>query len=74
MHGELVRTLRYLNWLYERLKARRFPPNDRLNRATVKAQTAMGELAMVLHYLTCDGVGEPARSTSTQPIESDSAE
>jgi hypothetical protein len=26
-----------------------------------KAQAALGELAMVLHYLTCDGVGEPGR-------------
>jgi hypothetical protein len=29
----------------------------------------MSELAMVLHYLTCDGVGEPS-----QPAESDSGE
>ena len=61
MHGALVPTLRYLNRLYERLNARSFAPEDRLYRATVKAQAALGELVMVLHYLTCDGVGEPGR-------------
>jgi hypothetical protein len=34
---------------------------DRLYRAAFTAQAAMSELVMVLHYLTCDGVGEPAR-------------
>jgi hypothetical protein len=53
---------RYLNRLYDRLNARSFLPDDRLYRAAFKAQTAMMELVMVLHYLTCDGVGEPGRS------------
>jgi hypothetical protein len=61
MHAALVPTLRYLNRLYERLNANRFPPDDRLYRAAFKAQTAMMELVMVLHYVTRDGVGEPAR-------------
>jgi hypothetical protein len=65
MHAALVPTLRYLNRLYERLNARSFPPDDRLYRAAFKAQAAMMELVMVLHYLTCDGVGEPSRSTTT---------
>jgi hypothetical protein len=63
MHAALVPTLRYLNRLYERLNARSFPPDDRLYRAAFKAQTATMELVMVLHYLTCDGVGEPTRSS-----------
>jgi hypothetical protein len=62
MHAALVPALRYLNRLYERLNARSFPPEDRLYRAASKAQAAMGELVMALHYLTCDGVGEPGRS------------
>jgi hypothetical protein len=61
MHTALAPTLRYLNRLYERLNARSFPPEDRLYRAAIKAQAAMSELVMVLHYLTCNGVGEPAR-------------
>jgi hypothetical protein len=63
MQTALLPTLRYLNRLCERLNARRFPPDDRLYRAAFKAQAAMGELVMVLHYLTCDGVGEPTRQT-----------
>jgi hypothetical protein len=61
MHAALVPTLRYLNRLTERLNARSFAPDDRLYRAAFKAQAAMSELVMVLHYLTCDGVGESAR-------------
>ncbi len=60
MHTALLPTLRYLNRLTERLNVRRFPPDDRLYRATVKAQAAMAELVMTMHYLTCDGVGEPS--------------
>jgi hypothetical protein len=63
MHAALVPTLRYLNRLMERLNARSFSPDDRLYRAAVKA-----------HYLTCDGVGEPARSAATQATETDAAE
>jgi hypothetical protein len=74
MHEALVPPLRYLNRLNERLNARRFSPEDRLYRAAFKAQTALSELVMVLHYLTCDGVGEPARSTTTQTTETDAAE
>jgi hypothetical protein len=48
--------------LYERLNARRLPPDDRLYRAAFKAQTVMIELVMALHYLTCDSVGEPWRA------------
>jgi hypothetical protein len=62
MHTALAPALRYLNRLYERLNARSFTPEDRLYRAAFKAQAALSELVMVLHYLTCDGVGEPGRS------------
>jgi hypothetical protein len=61
MHAAMVPTLRYLNRLCARLNERRFPPEDRLYRAAGKTQAAMMELVMVLHYLTCDGVGEPGR-------------
>jgi hypothetical protein len=62
VHEVLAPTVRYLNRLLERLNARGFPPDDRLYRAAFKAQAGMSELVMVLHYLTCDGVGEPGRS------------
>jgi hypothetical protein len=64
MHAALVPTLRYVNRLMERLNVRDFLPDDRLYRAAFKAQAAMSELVMVLvlHYLTCDGVGEPGRT------------
>jgi hypothetical protein len=61
MHAALVPTLGYVNRLCERLNARSFAPDDRLYRAAFKAQAAMMELVMVLHYLTCEGVGEPGR-------------
>lgn len=61
MHAALVPPLRYLNRLADRLNARSFPSDDRLYRAAFKAQAALGELVMTLHYLGCDGVGEPAR-------------
>jgi hypothetical protein len=51
MHAALAPTLRYLNRLAERLNARSFPP-DRLYRAAFRAEDAMGEVVIVLHYLT----------------------
>jgi hypothetical protein len=45
-----------------RLDAKSFPPTDRLYVAAFKARAAMSELVMTLHYLTCAGVGGPARS------------
>jgi len=45
-----------------RLDAKSFPPTDRLYVAAFKARAAMSELVMTLHYLTCNGVGGPARS------------
>jgi hypothetical protein len=62
MHSAMLPTVRYLNRLLDRLNARGFAPDDWLYRAASKAQAAMGELVMVLHYLTCNGVGEPGRS------------
>lgn len=61
MHAALLPALRYLNRLADRLNARSFPPDDRLYWAVFKAQAAMSELVMTLHYLECDGVGEPGR-------------
>jgi hypothetical protein len=61
MYAAMVPTLRYLNRLCERLNERQFLPSDQLYRATLKAQDAMMQLTTTLHYLTCDGVGEPAR-------------
>jgi hypothetical protein len=74
MHAALAPTLRYLNRLNERLNARSFSPDDRLYRAAGKAQAAMSELVMVLHCLTCDGVGEPARSAAAQTTETAAAD
>ena len=72
MHAAPVPALRYLNRLYERLNARRFSPEDRLYRATVKAQAALGELVILLHYLSCDGgrrAGPSRVSTDCRLVE-----
>jgi hypothetical protein len=63
LHAALVPTLRYVNLLHERLNARSF----RGMNASFKAQAAMDDLVMVLHYLTCDGVGEPGRPRRRKP-------
>lgn len=62
MHAAMAPTLNYLSRPVKLLDARSFPPDDRLYRAAFKAQAAMSELVMTLHYLTCNGVGGPARS------------
>jgi len=67
-------TLGYLSRLVQRLDARSFPADDRLYVAALKAQAAMSELVMTLHYMTCDGVGGPARATTTRTTQGDSAE
>ena|SRR5579859_3854374 len=73
MHAALMPALRHINRLMERLNARGFLPNDRLYQASFKVQAAMSELVMTLHYLTCDGVGEPARHTTMQAMNGKSA-
>jgi hypothetical protein len=38
----------------KRLDAKTFPVDDSLYRAALKAQAAMSEVVMTLHYLTCE--------------------
>ena len=59
MHSALAPTLGYLSRLVLRLEAKTFPADDRMYVAALKAQAAMGELVMTLHYLTCSGVSVP---------------
>jgi hypothetical protein len=50
--------LGYLTRLQRRMELTRFPPNDPLYVAAVKAQKDMESLLIDLHYLSCEsGVG-----------------
>ena len=71
VHAALAPTLGYLSRLVQRLDARRFSADDRLYVAALKAKSAMSELVMTLHYLTCDGVTGPARATTTAATQGD---
>jgi len=62
VHAAMASTVGYLSRLVRRLDAQNFPPDDRLYVAAHKAQAAMSELVMCLHYFGCSGVGGPARS------------
>jgi hypothetical protein len=51
----------YLSRLRKRMEAVGFPPNDRLYLLVRKAHDALDELSIAVHYLSCDGVGNPTR-------------
>ena len=58
----LQTSLGYLTRLQRRMELTGFPPDDRLYVATVKAQHAMQDLLVELHYLSCEGgVGREGR-------------
>jgi hypothetical protein len=51
--------LNYLNRLKQRMERRRFPTGDKLYSRVVAAHNDLHSLAVILHYMTCDGTGEP---------------
>ncbi len=51
----------YLVRLRKRMVEVGFPPNDKLYLLMCKAYNAMQQLSVEVHYLSCDGVGNPAR-------------
>ncbi|REK08958.1 MAG: hypothetical protein DWQ37_19020 [Planctomycetota bacterium] len=53
--------LRYLGRLEKRMEAQGFPADDRLLRLVRETRQAAHDLALELHYLSCDGVGRPRR-------------
>jgi hypothetical protein len=54
--------LRYLVRLKRRMTYKQFPPGDSLLRAVLRAESAMHELHVEVHYLSCgDVVGRPAK-------------
>ena len=57
--ARILPTVHYLARLRTRMDARRFRHNDRLYRDVTKARDELNALAMTLHYMTCDGTGEP---------------
>jgi hypothetical protein len=61
----LYRPTNFLNRLERRMSRLGFPPNDPLYVAVVKAQTALHELSMIVHYASCSsGVGRAPRADS----------
>jgi hypothetical protein len=57
----LYRPTNYLVRLRRRMELRGFPPNDPLYVLVSKAFDALQHLGMHVHYMTCDGVGDPPR-------------
>lgn len=47
------RQLRYVNRLVRRMEQLRFPPDDALLRAALRAQDALQGLTMAAHYASC---------------------
>ena len=45
-----------------------FPHNDALSLIVCTAYDAMHRLVVDVHYLSCDGVGDPPRATTEQPL------
>jgi hypothetical protein len=59
----LLPHVRYLYKLKTRMEKTGFPPGDRLFRLTGAAYDSAQQLAMALHYLSCEsGVGKPPPS------------
>lgn len=65
-------SLAYLFRLRERMTKTGFPPADPLFQLIENAYDAMQRLFVALHYLSCDGVGRPAR-TDDEPKEADTS-
>jgi hypothetical protein len=54
----------YMNYflrLRKRMEAVGFPPKDKLYLLVCKACDAMQALSVEVHYLSCDGVGNPSK-------------
>ena len=55
IRASLQPALGYLSRLQRRMELTGFPPGDPLYLATVKAQKALHDLLVDLHYLSCEG-------------------
>jgi hypothetical protein len=51
--------MNYLFRLRERMQKAGFPHDDKLYKMVESAYDAMHRLSVEVHYLSCDGVGEP---------------
>jgi len=51
----------YLFRLRQRMEKAGFPPDDKLYQLVCNAYDAAHRLNVEVHYLSCDGVGRPAR-------------
>ena len=60
--GALYPGFYYVARLHRRMKAKGFPPGDKLHQVVAKAHDAMRQLSNELHCMTCNGVGRPDRS------------
>ena len=56
--------INYLFRLRKRMEEVGFPPNDKLYLLVCKAYDAMRQLSVEVHYLSCDGVGNPTKKES----------
>jgi hypothetical protein len=56
-----VPRLNYLARLQKHMDEAGFPGDDKLYLLVSKAYDAMRHLSSEVHYMTCDGVGRPAR-------------
>lgn len=64
--------INYLFRLRKRMEEVGFPPNDKFYLLVCKAYDAMQQLSVEVHYLSCDGVGNPTKkeegeSTGAKP-------
>ena len=53
--------MNYLFRLRERMEKVGFPPNDKLYLLVCNAYDTMHRLSVEIHYLSCDGVGNPPK-------------
>ncbi len=63
LKSKLRPMLRYLVRLKRRMTYKGFPPGDRLLQAVLRAESAIHELNVEVHYLSCgDVVGRPVKT------------
>jgi hypothetical protein len=60
--------MNFLWRLRERMEKRGFPHNDPLYVLVCEAYTAMHKLSVSVHYLSCDGAGEPTKATEPEKL------
>ena len=58
--------MNYLYRLKERMQKVGFPHNDKLYLLVYNASDAMHRLSVEVHYLSCDGVGNPLKKENSE--------